>query len=169
MPAYNFFAGEARFKLGGTAARFRATEPLEEWDIDDTGLGAREDVTRLGSGTLAARIFIGLNIGGEEAIDTEEIIDFIIEWRTEHGDNPSMSVLTQRGVYQNARGEVIQEPSLQIVILEFGDLAKNEFANEMTALGEALAEAFEQDEVIVEIQKRGVVRDVFSTTPKRRR
>ena len=72
------------------------------------------------------------------------------------------SFLVQKGIYQDAVGDRVSEDSVQIIILDFDGKSVETFTAEMTALGAALRERFQQDLVVVELQNRGIVTDVYS-------
>lgn len=123
-----------------------------------------EDVTRLGSGGLAARLFVGLKIGDEKTLKVEDVVDKVIEIRREQEEPPDATILSQRGVYSDSKGRIIDEPSVQIIILDLAGMKKKAFIEEMSDLASRLAVELEQETIILEIQKKGVVSDVFAIT-----
>lgn len=123
-----------------------------------------EDVTRLGSGGLAARLFVGLKVGDEKTLRVEDVVDKVIEIRREQDEPPDATILSQRGVYSDSKGRIIDEPSVQIIILDLAGMKKKQFIEEMSELASRLAVELEQETIILEIQKKGVVSDVFAIT-----
>ncbi|HTQ43779.1 MAG TPA: hypothetical protein VMI75_13550, partial [Polyangiaceae bacterium] len=125
----------------------------------------RNPIERIGGGGLTARIFLGLNVGDKPTYTIEEVVRDTVKIRKEQGTLPDASFLAQRGVYtQSADGKVIQENSVQIIIIDVEGKTKGDFTNEVNSLGAALREHFKQESVIVEIQERGIVQDVYSIT-----
>lgn len=170
MAAHNVFAGEAHFQMGrGRGMSFKPKGPVRTWDASGDELDARDQenptVSRKQGGGLAARFFVGLKVGDEVKWKEDDVIAIVVRVREEQEASPDASILTQRGIYRDSTGKVVDEPSLQIIIIDMAGIPKNEFVKEMTELGEALQEELEQEMVILEIQKRGVVIDSYWITP----
>jgi hypothetical protein len=154
--AYNVYAGEGVYELPRKKGkiRFRPKGRL----ILHAG---EEDVVRLGGGSYSARFFVGLNVGGEERWKVQDVVDLVIKTRHDQGAGADASILSQKGIYESKKG-TITEPSVQVIIIDLVGKNKGEWIEEMTDLGEVLQEKFEQESVILEIQKSGVVTDVYS-------
>jgi hypothetical protein len=118
-------------------------------------------VERYGGGGLAARLFVGMNIGRERAWTDEEVVEAVRTIREAQGAPPDASFLTQLGIYSEPGVGIIEEPSMQIVLIDTQGTEKDVWERQMKELGEKLRERFLQKEVIVELQERGVVTDVF--------
>ena len=132
---------------------------------------AGEDVQSYGQGGYSARVLIGLNVGDTPKYTIQQIVNATKEIRqkqytVKHGkkehERPDSSFLAQKGLYTDSQsGKVIDEDSVQIVIIDLSGASKEIFTKQMTDLGEKLRKRFEQQSVIVEIQHRGIVQQVF--------
>jgi hypothetical protein len=120
--------------------------------------------TRLGGGGYSARLFVGLNVGQAKRYNENDIVDLVWRTRKRQGRSADASILSQKGIYEDRSGARVVEPSVQVLILDFSGQPKKAFTAEMIQLGEVLAKRLRQEIVIVEIQKKGVVTDVFSVT-----
>lgn len=157
MTAYPVLAAEA---VHGTR-RFRPQGPLTEYEPG----AAPNPATRLGSGGYAARLFVGLKVGNEERWKTADIIRIVRDVRKEQGKSADASILAQSGIYEDRSGELVVEPSVQVIIIDLVGEKKNTFVGSMKELGERLVKDLEQEAVILEIQRRGIVSDVYTITP----
>lgn len=155
---------------GGARRRFRPEGHLYVIRDDGARVGpqerasghAKEDVTRYGSGSLSARLFVGLNVGDKPTFTVDDVVAAVLEERRKQGASPDASFLAQRGVYTSQQdGSTVVENSVQIVILHLSDAPREMFIEEMKKLGEALRTRLQQETIILEIQERGVVQDVF--------
>ena len=54
---------------------------------------------------------------------------------------------------------------MQVIVLDLADVPEAAFLAAMSEVGEAIARDLQQREVIMEIQKRGVVQRVYTVTP----
>lgn len=158
---YNVAMGA--FDGAGTSIRFRPKGRVTCHDDADT---AEEAVrTRYGAGGFAARIFVGLSVGEDATYTVDDVVSAVVEARKAQGAGPDASILSQRGIYEDKQNRTIIEDSVQVVILDLAGLKKKEFTDQMLDVAEALLEEFEQETVIVEIQKKGVTTDVYGVTP----
>jgi protein-disulfide isomerase-like protein with CxxC motif len=150
---------------------FKPQGEVRAWDsqtgeeIKPKGKGRDNPVERRDGTGLAARFFVGLKVKDEVKWTAEDVIAIIVRVREEQKAAPDASLLTQRGIYRDSTGKIVDEPSLQIIIIDMAGIAQNEFVDEMTELGEALQEELEQETVIMEIQKRGIVIAQYWVTP----
>lgn len=122
------------------ARAWRSNPPLERWRR-----------------TFAARLFVGIWVKGRPVWEPEDVLT-AIEERWVGG----ASVLHQLGTWIPSRGaEPEPEESVQIVLLD--DAGKWASLDDWTAavieLGEWLAGVFHQDQVLYEIQDRGLVQE----------
>lgn len=156
------FIGEAVHHLrDGSVRRFRPTGPLLTYRAPPRG--ASEDIEHFGKGgTQAARIIVGLNVGTTPTYTPEYVIDLVYKIRKAQSASGDVSVLAQLGIYEDSEGRRIDEQSVQIVILDLG--GEKNFKQAMLDLGEELRIRMKQERVIIEMQKGGVVQDVYSAT-----
>ena len=120
---------------------------------------AGEALHRKKGGQLAARIIVGLNVGTKTAFTVKDVVNATMRFRPK-----GASFLAQRGVYFDSKGRRIDEPSVQIVILDFDGMTKPGFTADVAELAEKLRKKFKQEEVVLEIQKSGRVTDVYGVT-----
>lgn len=166
MARHNVYAGEAHFQQGrGRGLSFKPKGEVQSWDME-TGkeikiskkAAERENPIERRDGTgLAARFFVGLKVGDEVKWTAEDVVEIVVRVREEQKAPPDASLLTQRGIYRDSTGKIVDEPSLQIIIIDMAGIPQNDFIDEMSELGEALQDELEQETVIFEIQKLGVV------------
>lgn len=160
---YNVFMGEAVLRIGNAhAIRFRPKGKVICHDDEATAGEATR--TRYGKGGFSARIFVGLNVGEEGKYTVDDVVKAIVEIRKEQGAGPDASILTQKGIYEDKKSRTIIEDSVQIIIIDLAGLDQEVFTEQMLDLAETMLDRFEQETVIVEIQKRGVVTDVYGVT-----
>jgi hypothetical protein len=154
MSAYNVYAGEAQHG----PRRFRPRGSLKCYHE-----GAQENpTTRLGGGGYSARIFVGLNVGQRKAYSVDDVVKIVWGVRKRQGRSGDASILAQRGIYEDRGGKRVVEQSVQIIIIDFSGATKKGFIAEMIELAEALQKRMKQETVILEIQNKGRVVDVFS-------
>jgi hypothetical protein len=170
MAAHNVYAGEAHFQMGrGRGMSFKPKGPVRQWDAGGDELDARDQenptVSRHKGSGLAARFFVGLKVKDEVKWKEDDVIEIVVRVREQQESPPDASILTQRGIYRDSSGSIVDEPSLQVIIIDMTGLPKTDFVDEMIELGEALQDELEQEMVILEIQKRGVVIDSYWITP----
>jgi hypothetical protein len=157
MTTHNTNIGEAvhgpyRFKPKGTVYSF------EEGAMPNPS-------KRIGGGSLSARFFVGLNVGRKKAHSVDDIIAIVRKVRKKQKHEADASILAQKGIYEDRSGRLIVEPSVQVILIDFAGTPKATFTREMRALGQTLCDDLRQEKVILEIQKSGVVVDVYAITP----
>lgn len=125
------------------------------------GLGGLGRETSYGSGVYSALVIVGLEgIAGEEFTEND-VVEIVRTIRIEQAGDPGASFLHQRGLYKHKEtGQIVEENSVRIIILNITGESDEEFRANMVALAEALREEFNQREVIVEFQMRGVTQEV---------
>lgn len=171
MAAHNVHLGEVVHHL--KSGRVRRFKPQGEvYGVTKRGRIAKaselseasEKVESLPVGGLAARIFIGLNVGEETKYTIQDVMRSTLKLRRSQGKRADGSFLAQMGIYQDTKGRVIEEPSVQVVLLDLEGTREKEWVREMLALGKYLRRKFHQETVIVEIQERGIAKAVYSVT-----
>ena len=117
-----------------------------------------------GQDVWSARLFVGFNVGEDTVWSMRDLIDLVRRVREEQTGDPSSTFVSQRGIYKHAdSGLVVEEPGGQVIIIAPGT-PPDEFAEQMMHLAEVIAGEMDQAEVVVELQKRGVVQDVFGVS-----
>lgn len=160
---YNCYMGEAIHTLGpGRVFHFKPTGKLVCHDSKDVR-DAREAMTRssYGKGGLSARIFVGLNVGTKAKYKVKDVVALLKRVRKKQSPNPNASILTQTGMFKDKSGRMIVENSVQIIVIDLDGLSEREFTEQMMTIAEAFVEEFDQEEVLVEVQKRGVVLEIY--------
>jgi hypothetical protein len=115
---------------------------------------------------LAARIFVGFNVGQEPRWTINDLIPIVESIRQAQGHPPDASFLVQKGIYtSHVDGSIVHEDGAQIVILNLTGETLHVFAEEMTALAEMIATDLEQETVIVQIQSGGIDKMTFGVVP----
>lgn len=117
-----------------------------------------------GAETWSARLFVGFNVGGETVWDMADLIDTVRRKREGQTGDPSSSFVYQRGIYRHRSGEVVEEPGAQVIIINTSGASPAEWEEQMVALGEAIADELDQEEVVVELQRNGIVQRVFGVS-----
>lgn len=106
---------------------------------------------------LAARIFVGLKVGDVDKWTVDDVVKTVKRVRTAQVGAPDASFVSQKGLYTHEKsGEVVEEDSVQVVILNTAGTPHKEFVEQIVSLAEMLALELDQESVIVEIQKGGV-------------
>ena len=84
--------------------------------------------------------------------------------------DPGASFLSQRGLYRHDAGGIVDEPGAQVVIINVERVMPNgkkisvsprRFEKDVERLSEDIATTFDQESVIVEIQKNGITQRSF--------
>lgn len=156
-----YILNPGRFEFGRPDGRQGVFSPrgrLEEFGEDADKIDLRKNPAAWDSDeTLAARIFVGLNDGDVPAYTFDQIVEAVKSFREEKHNKVGASFLAQRGWYLHKDGKhAVEEDAVQIVIIDVWGTPRRRFDQEMIELAEELAAVFNQEEVIVEIQKNGV-------------
>lgn len=106
--------------------------------------------------TWAARFFIGFNVGQETRWGIDHVVELVKRVRALQGRSPDASFIAQVGTYTHSGGEVVTEPGAQVILINTDGLEPDAFEAEMVQMAEQIAKTFEQESVILEIQKNGV-------------
>lgn len=128
-----------------------------------------------------ARIFLGFNIGVEEKVKIEKVIDLVFELRKdqvngaindgdakEHPDGGDIgaSFLLQKGLWQKRSDDkAYPENGVQIVIENIIHEKKSRFRLDMIEIAEALVTKFKQQAVILHLSKNGIIVDEIEVFP----
>jgi len=108
--------------------------------------------------TYSARLIVGFERKGKRDVTMNQLVRIVRRVRKEQVGDQGATFLSQRGVYQRTKKEVVDEPGAQVVIINTPNMKSSpaKFAKQMLELAETLAAELGQDEVIVEIQKNGI-------------
>lgn len=122
---------------------------------------------------LAARVFVGLSVGQDAAFDVDDVVAIVKKVRAaqgkrdkRHDRHVDASFIAQRGLYTSRKsGDVVEEDSVQIVLLNTDGLPKRQFESEIVELAEQLATRLDQEEVIVDLQENGISKKTLGVKP----
>ena len=147
----------------GAVSSFR---PLGRWQIigGKTQLDRRSNPARWESDEVyAARLFVGFNIGDTSAFDLEDLIGLV---RGELGEASAATFIAQKGLYtSNRTGETVEEDGAQVILFNLTGESPVDFRKRVIALAEKIARDFQQELVIAEFQKNGVVQTTVGVEP----
>jgi hypothetical protein len=138
------------------------------------GLGSRALVKNRAawsskSPLYSARVVVGFNVDGEPMWEMDDLVALVRRVREEQVGTPDSTFLYQRGLYtskkrvEGGKPAVEDEDGGQVIIInlpEFGATYKR-FHDQMVSLAEVIASEFDQEEVILEIQKGGISKETL--------
>lgn len=121
-----------------------------------------------GADTYSALLIVGLAGQAGEKYTPKEIVEWVKNYRVAQVGDPGASFIFQKGVYRHKRtGKVVDEDSVRVIILNLAENeSRDEFRRNILAMSEAIRSDFNQEEVILEFQRRGVTLEVFGITEK---
>ena len=103
----------------------------------------------------SARLIVGFNVAGVATWDLEDLITLVRSVREAQVGDPSSTFLAQKGIYKHFDGTVVEEEGGQVIIFKLGGTPED-FEKQMVELAETIARQFQQETVILELQKDGV-------------
>jgi hypothetical protein len=164
----NVYCGECVHVLKSGPRRFRPNGPMMLVGSSGTSRRASEvkgnPIKQLGKGSLSARLFVGLSVGDTPKFTVDDIVKATVAIRRKENKSPDATFIAQKGTYTHDKsGKLVVEDSVQIIILDFSG-KRAAFTKDMKKLGAALRKKFEQETVILEIQDRGIVQEVWGIT-----
>lgn len=117
--------------------------------------------------TMSARLFVGFSVGSQPKWDLDNLIEVVRLIREEQSpEDPSVTFLAQKGVYKyKATGKTVEEDGGQVIIIDTQGLAPKAFEKQTIELGEGIARHLEQEMVVIEIQRRGLVEKTIGVMP----
>ena len=113
--------------------------------------------------TYSARLFVGFNVGQETIFEMKDLVEVVRQVREKQVGDPSSSFVYQHGIYKHQAGDIVEEPGAQVIIINM-DASAKDFVAQMIALAETIARDMSQEEVVVEIQRNGVVERVLGVS-----
>lgn len=120
----------------------------------------------------SARLFVGFSVGQMPKWKVDDLIEIVRRVREAQGESADASFLIQKGIYTHRTGEVVTEDGAQVIIIGEGDaswlpfLARvpKKFRRHIIELAETIARDMEQELVIVEFQRGGVVKETLGVS-----
>ena len=122
------------------------------WEMDNTE-----------TPTQSARLFVGLDVGaGKGKHKMQDVIDITRGVRVEQSGSADGSFIAQKGIYTHSEGDlqgvVVEEDSVQIILLDLEGVSKSEWERQMVQLAKYLARGLQQESVIVQLMENDVLR-----------
>lgn len=151
--------------LGGHRLRF---VPTGTPNFRGRGTKVYAENPRLWSGppAQASRLFVGLNVGDDPVWSIQDVIEIVAAERASQTGDPSASFIAQKGIFKHSGGKVVEEDSVQVVVLNLDEETDPEsFEHQMVDLATRLAKTLQQELVIVEMQSRGRVDKTIGVGP----
>ena len=113
----------------------------------------------------AARILVGFSVGHEPVYNMDDLIRIVRRVRDKQGIPPDASFVYQKGMYTHTDGSgTVTEEGAQVVLLNLTGESREKFTEQMIELGNVIREEMQQEAVIIEIQRGGVVQEVIGVT-----
>lgn len=160
MPSYPCNPGALTWQSPVGGCSFRPQGKLRVVDENGAlaGLGKAKWTS---SDTLAARLIVGFNVGSVPTYSIDDLIPLVKAVRLQQTGVPDASFIMQKGIYSHHDGRgVVQEDSAQVLIIDMAGLGEQTFEDQMIELAEVIADKFQQETVIVEVQKNGITQRV---------
>jgi hypothetical protein len=132
------------------------------YTVSQGALTRKNPIERIGQGGYSARLFVGLKVGRKTKWKIQDVVKIVWAVREKQKESPDASILAQSGIYKDVKGRRIVEPSVQVILIDFAGLSKEVFTKQMSVLAETLREELQQETVILEIQNRGIIEDIYS-------
>ena len=124
------------------------------------------------SKVISARIYVGLNVGDNPKWSVSDVVSVVVSVRLRQIGSAGASILGQRGIYKESRvKKLVVEDSAQVLVMNREGVPVETFVGHMKTLANALRSRLDQDEVLLEIQDKGVLIRSFTSfrKPKVRR
>lgn len=149
---------------GPCAGSFRPLGKIRKVRVHSGALGAQ---AWRSTDALSARLFVGFNVGTEPCYDEEDLIPIVREVRLAQApEDPSATFLLQRGIYRyKETGKIIEKDGAQVVIIDTLGTDQQTFEAQMVELAETIARRLQQELIVVEIQRRGIVQVTIGVKP----
>jgi len=165
MPLIPADTRRADWEHAGGAGSFRPNGKLQLHSVSEF---VKNPQTWKATGTAAhaARLFVGFNVGGEPTWKIEQLIALVREVRRTQGAREDSSFVAQKGVYTHTNEEtgvekVIEEDGAQVILFKMPSETVKLFKQRVVELAEIICRQMQQAEVVVELQRGGVVQSVF--------
>lgn len=127
--------------------------------------GQNPVVRRTGRALLAARLFVGFNVGSKPTWTVNTLAKRVLAIRKAQGRAAGASFVIQKGIWQEVGKPPVKEDSAQVIIINDEGLDRPQFTTDMIDLAEQLARGMKQDSIYLDIQNKGIVIDSLTVTP----
>jgi hypothetical protein len=153
----------------GTDGHFRPNGKLELFHLDDDMIPNPSTWSSSGGKTMAARLFVGFNVGSRPRWKMHDLIHVVREARKRQRQREDASFVAQQGIYTHTgpgkRAKVIEEKGAQVVLIRMPGESEKAFREHTIKLAETIANSLKQAEVVLELQRGGVVQEVMGVSP----
>ena len=116
--------------------------------------------------TWAARIFVGFNVGETPTYTMDDLIALVKKARKAQVGRADSTFIYQKGIYTHSDGKTeVTEDGAQVVFINLDpSVTPEDFEAQMVALAEVIVQEMQQETVIVELQRNGIVQAVIGVT-----
>lgn len=112
----------------------------------------------------AARILVGFSVGHEPVYNMDDLIRIVRRVRDKQGIPRTRASSTRRACTHTDGSGTVTEEGAQVVLLNLTGESREKFTEQMIELGNVIREEMQQEAVIIEIQRGGVVQEVIGVT-----
>lgn len=165
MPLIPADIGPLRFAGG----RFIPHGPIDLTHLSSrwyrSGTEPRDNPRSQKLGQYSARIIVGLKVRAVLRWTREHVMAIVLQTLSDRGRPVAASFVSQHGFYTYGDGEIVNEPSVQIVIIDEEGRTRRQFDDAMLALSETLCTEMRQESVILDLQHRGRSVDLSFVVP----
>lgn len=132
--------------------------------VGGSGARAPNPIQETKGGQRAARLFVGLSVGQRARWKVDDVVKIVRRVRERQTGDPGASFIVQKGIFKGRGDKVVEEDSVQVVILDFGPSA-DKFKKDMGSLAMELVRKLKQEVVYVEMQRNGIRTSTLEATP----
>lgn len=122
-----------------------------------------------GNRTMAARLFVGFNVGNKPTWSMGDLVHIVRRVRAAQHQRQDASFVAQKGIYTHAspgkKAKIIEEKGAQVVLIRMPGETESAFRQHTIELAEQIASSMKQAEVVLELQRGGVVQEVMGVAP----
>jgi hypothetical protein len=142
---------------GGPAGSFRPNGKLVHVSVHHPDAAPNPRRFEQTGKMLAARLFVGFNVGGRPKWKIGDVIRIVSRVRGQQDRDPDASFISQKGIYTSRdSGKTVVENGVQIILIDMAGDSLRAFQAQMEELAESVARELKQELVILEIQRAGL-------------
>jgi hypothetical protein len=152
----------------GPTGSFRPNGPMRFIKLDGGPSPNPIGWNALGPSTVSARLFVGFNVGKKPTWSIDDLVTLVRQTRQRQKRRPDASFVAQKGIYSHTkkgkRPVVVEEDGAQVLIINLPGESAAKFRANMVALAERIVKEFQQAEVVLELQRGGLVEETMGIT-----
>ncbi len=119
-----------------------------------------------GNKVLAARLFVGFNVGGKPTWKLPDLVKIVAAVRLKQKRDPDASFIAQKGIFtSHLTGTTIVEDGAQIILINLHNDPLPKFRAQMEHLAEVIAKKLKQELIILELQRAGITLRTIGVQP----